>query len=72
MKSKDKKELQIKKTEELKKMLTEAEKSLLTAQLDNKQSKLKNTRSIFTIRKQIAVIKTILNMKAREEVRANS
>jgi len=63
MKTADRKELHTKSKTELKKLLKEAREAFLAAQLDNRQSKLKNTRSIFIERKKIAVIKTILNEK---------
>jgi ribosomal protein L29 len=66
MKTKEKKELQLKKAEELRKLLKEAQTNLLNAKLDNKQNKLKNTRSIFTFRKQIAIIKTVMNMQKEQ------
>ena len=63
MKSKDVRELFAKSDKELKKMLSEARESLLDLNLDLKQNKLKNTRSIFWKRKEIALIRTFLREK---------
>ena len=63
MKSKDKKELFAKSDKELKKILAEAREAVLDINLDLKQNKLKNTRSLFWKRKEIALIKTALREK---------
>lgn len=65
MKVNDKKELHGKEASELKKMLKDGHELLLSLQLDRQQNKLKNTRAVFTTRKNIAIIKTIL--KGKEE-----
>ena len=63
MKSKDKKELFAKSNIELKKILSEAREAVLDINLELKQNKLKNTRSLFWKRKEIALIKTALREK---------
>ena len=63
MKTTDKKDLQTKSTKELQKMLDETSKTLKQLKFDHVQNKIKNTRSIFTTRKQIAVMQTILHAK---------
>lgn len=65
MKTTDKKTLQTKSTKELKKMIEEAYKTLNQMRLDHVQNKLKNTRSIFHTRKDIAVIHSALSMKLK-------
>lgn len=66
MKINDKKELQGKESGELKKMLKDGNELLLSLKLDLQQNKLKNTRSIYNTRKNIAIIKTILQGKEGE------
>lgn len=63
MKTKDKQELHAKTKEELQTMLEEARKALFTLKFDRAQRKLKNTRSIFEKRKDIAKIATVLKEK---------
>ncbi|HEX8932039.1 MAG TPA: 50S ribosomal protein L29 [Patescibacteria group bacterium] len=63
MKTKEIKDLQTKTMVELKKLLKDAATNLVTLKLDHQQSKLSNTRSIFNVRKQIAIIKTIMKVK---------
>ena len=63
MKTKDKKELFTKTKEELQSLLKETRQTLLTSQLEIAQNKLKNTRSIFFKRKDIARILTALRQK---------
>jgi ribosomal protein L29 len=63
MKTKELKDLQIKTVEELKKLVVEAEEMLRELKLSHQQNKLKDTRSIFTTRKKIAVLQTIMQMK---------
>lgn len=63
MKSKDLKEIHTKTVVELKKLLKEAQDKLMTLKLDHQQNKLKNTRELFNVRKQIAVLQTIMNIK---------
>jgi ribosomal protein L29 len=64
MKINDRKELHSKTAEELEKILKESYNTLSQIRLDNVQNKLKNTRSMTLTRKEIAIIKTILNEKA--------
>ncbi len=65
MKINDKKELHSKTTEELAKLLKESYNTLSQIRMDNVQSKLKNTRSMTNTRKEIAIMKTILNEKLK-------
>jgi large subunit ribosomal protein L29 len=58
------KEISGKNEKDLKDLLLEKKKELQGLMLDNKQNKLKNTRSIFNTRKEIAKILTL--MKERE------
>lgn len=69
MKATDKKELQTKNTNDLQKMVDMANKTLAQLKLDHAQSKLKNTRSIYLQRKEIAIMKSVLSMqlKTKEE-----
>jgi len=69
MKKHDKKELHIKSQEELKKLLKDATEQLVSLQSANKQNMLKQTSSLTTKRKEIAVLKTIMNMKAKEAIK---
>lgn len=63
MKNKTLQEIKNKDITELKKSVHEAKKELLTLSLDHTQFKLKNVRSLFLKRKEIAVMKTILREK---------
>ena len=63
MKINDKKELHTKSAAELRKMLKDGHELLMSLKLDREQNKLKNTRGMFNTRKNIAIIKTILNGK---------
>lgn len=63
MKAKDKKELHSKSTNELLKLLKDNQESLLKYKLEQAQNKLKNTRNLFTTRRMIAVLRTILREK---------
>ena len=63
MKREDIKNLHQKTVQELHSMLLEAEKELFTLQLDHAQHKVKNARSIFFKRKDIARIKTVQRLK---------
>lgn len=65
MKINDKKELHGKTVEELEKIVKESYNTLSQIRFDNVQQKLKNTRSMTHTRKEIAVIKTILNEKIK-------
>lgn len=69
MKIKEIKDLQTKTVDELKKLLSEARDALVEIKLSHQQNKLKDTRSIFNTRKQIAVLKTI--MQGKKEVKKN-
>lgn len=60
---KDLKEINTKSEKELKVLLTEKRKELFNLKLDNKQNKLKNTRIIFNLRKEIARILTLIREK---------
>lgn len=68
MKKKEKKELHAKEIQELKALLKEARQALSSLMLQEAQHKLKNTRSVFLKRKEIAVIESIL--KAKEFINA--
>ena len=60
------KEISGKNEKELKDLLLEKKRELQNLKIDNKQNKLKNTRSIFNTRKEIAKIMTL--MRERELV----
>jgi len=69
MKTLDKKALPAKSVKELEKMVVEAYKALSDLKLDHVQNKLKNPRSIFHARKDIAVVQSVLQQvknKAKE------
>lgn len=63
MKLNDKKELHTRTLAELKKLVKDAMRTLENLKFDKEQVKLKNTRSIFLKRKEIAVLKTIITKK---------
>lgn len=67
MKTKEKKELNSKSTEELKSLLDTAEGELSLLKLENFRKKLKNTSSIAIKRKEIAKILTIIKQKELEK-----
>lgn len=67
MKTKEKKQLFERSEKELKKSLKETRAALFNLNLDNKQNKLKNTRSIFWKKKEIAWILTALKEKELSE-----
>jgi ribosomal protein L29 len=67
MKKNEKKELHTKTADELKKLIKEAQVTLGSLMLDKEQYTLKNTRSVFNKRKEVAVLKTIL--KEKEEAK---
>jgi len=72
MKTVDKKALTTKTAKELEKMVDEAYKALTQLKLDHVQNKLKNTRSIFHARKEIAVLQSVLQQvktKVKEETK---
>ena len=60
---KDLKEIIGKSDKELKELLAEKREEFFKLNLDNKQNKLKNTRSIFNTRKEIARILTLIKEK---------
>ncbi len=69
MKTTDKKALHTKTAKELAKLVEEAYKTLDQLKLDHVQNKLKNTRSIYTTRKEIAVMQAVrqqVNLKEKE------
>ena len=63
MKRKDIKELHAKDMGELKTSLKEARDNLFKAKMDKKMFKLKDLRSVFRLRKDIAAILTVINKK---------
>jgi ribosomal protein L29 len=63
MKTKEKKQIREKNLDELKIALKEARNILFTLKLDKAQNKLKNLRSIFMKRKEIARILTAITEK---------
>jgi ribosomal protein L29 len=65
MKTSEKKDLWTKSVQELSKMIIAAAEALRSLKLDKEQNRLKNTRELFSKRKELAVLKTIL--KAKEE-----
>ena len=67
MKTIDKKTLQTKSVKELQKQIEEARKMLDQLKLDHSQLKVKNTRSIFNSRTDIAVMQSILQVKMKEK-----
>ncbi|MFH1186802.1 MAG: 50S ribosomal protein L29 [Candidatus Levyibacteriota bacterium] len=69
MKTKDKKDLFTKDIKELKNMLKEARDALFSLKMEKTQNKLKNTRSIFFKRKEIARILTIMKRKEFENAK---
>ena len=66
MKTKDKQALHTKTIGELKKLLQDSKSALFSLSLDKTQNKLKNTRSIYLKRKEIAQISTVLREKELE------
>lgn len=63
MKTKEKKDLHTKSIAELRTMLKNAKDAVFTAKLEKSQNKLKNTRSLFLKRKEIAQVLTIIKEK---------
>ncbi|MDO8657253.1 MAG: 50S ribosomal protein L29 [Candidatus Levybacteria bacterium] len=63
MKTKNKKEISTRTIQELKGLLKEAKDLLFSLRLEKSQNKLKNTRSIFLKRKEIAQILTLIRQK---------
>ncbi|RJQ38715.1 50S ribosomal protein L29 [Candidatus Microgenomates bacterium] len=66
MKTKQKKELHAKTIQEIKVLLKEAKEEMFSLKLEKVQRKLKNLRSIFEKRKNIAKMLTILREKEIE------
>lgn len=70
---KDLKEISTKTIEELKEILITKKEDLFNLRLEKTQNKLKNTRSIYTTRKEIARILTLIrekelsNLKVQDE-----
>jgi ribosomal protein L29 len=72
MKTTDKKTLHTKTAKELEKLVQEAYKTLNQLKLDHVQNKLKNTRSIFNTRQEIAIMQSVLQQvktKVKEETK---
>lgn len=67
MKTKEKKDLFNKTVPELKLLLKETRDSLFTFRMEHSKKKLKNTRSIFQKRKDIAKILTVIREKEFED-----
>ena len=67
MKATDKKTLQTKSKKELQKLIAETYKTLGQLKLDNVQNKLKNTRSIYNTRKEIAIMQTYVQAVKEEK-----
>jgi len=63
MKTKDKKGLRVKSQKELMALVSDARNLISGLRLDKTQNKLKNTRQIFTKRKEIAQMLTLLKEK---------
>lgn len=63
------KEISGKDEKELKELLKTKKKELIDLKLENKQNKLKNTRSIFNTRKEIARIMTLIREKQLQTVK---
>lgn len=67
MKTTDKKIMHTKTVKELEKLVEEANKTLNQIKLDHVQNKLKNTRSIYNTRKEIAVMQSVLHLAKLKE-----
>ena len=65
MKTTDKKTFETKSIKELEKLIEVAYKALGKLRMDHVQNKLKNTRSIFHARKEIAIMQSMLHMKLK-------
>ncbi len=63
MKTKDKQDLRVKTTDELKKLVEEIRVDLFKMKLEHSMRKLKGTQSIFNKKKDVARILTILREK---------
>ena len=69
MKTKDKQTIRAKTLGELKTILKEAKDALYLLKLEMSQNKLKNLRSIFWKRKEMALIATIMKEKEIKDVK---
>jgi len=69
MKRKEKFVLHAKTLEELKALLKETKDALYLLKLEMSQNKLKNVRSIFWKRKEMAIIATIINEREFKDVK---
>jgi ribosomal protein L29 len=67
MKKADKQTIQTKSVKELQDLIAAARKNLEQIKFDHVQGKLKNTRSIFTTRKELAVLQSVLQGKLTEK-----
>lgn len=67
MKKKIREEIRLKTAQELEKLLRDSQDLLFKIMLDKVQNKLKNQRQIFTERKKIAFVLTLLNEKGKEK-----
>ena len=67
MKLREKKELRSKTDKELKDLLKEKDLKIQTLEIEKNQNKLKNLREIFTLRKDVARIKTFLRERELAE-----
>jgi ribosomal protein L29 len=63
MKKELKKQLFAKNSKELQEMLDKKAKELFSLKMDKQLGKLKNVRSLFHLKKEMALIKTILSQK---------
>lgn len=63
MKKKQQQDLMSKNMQELHHLLEEKQKAFMMLRLDNERRKLKNTRSMFITRKEIAQVKTTMKEK---------
>lgn len=69
MKTKEKQAIRAKTLEELKTLFREAKDAIYLLKLEKSQNKLKNLRSIFWKRKEIAQISTIIREKEFENAK---
>jgi ribosomal protein L29 len=67
MKTKERKDLHTKNLVELRTLLKNLKEAVFTAKLELSQNKLKNTRSIFLKKKEIAQLLTIIKEKEIEK-----
>jgi large subunit ribosomal protein L29 len=64
------KEILSKSDKELKTLLSDKRKELINLNLDNKQNKLKNTRSLFNTRKEMSRILTLIRERELSAVKS--